>query len=205
MKSDDGATGGSSLQTLAAMEEYRALKAEQLKRIGFRDNLIYVTVTVVGGIAAFGLSDDGHLSALLITPWVTMVLGWTYLVNDQKISAIGRYVRLDIEERMTALAGVERVFGWEFAHRSDKRRVERKWTQLFVDELTFVGSGILALTLYLGLKPERSAVDWAVAAVEGFVLLVLGAQILSYLDWRRSRYTSPVSAGGGGDATKQAS
>lgn len=28
-------------------------------------------------------------------PPVSVILGWTYLVNDEKISAIGRYVRGD--------------------------------------------------------------------------------------------------------------
>lgn len=75
------------------LQEYEKLKDEQTARIGFRDNLIYVALGVFGGLASFALTDASHMYALLIVPWVCAVLGWTYLVNDEKISAIGAYIR----------------------------------------------------------------------------------------------------------------
>jgi hypothetical protein len=54
--------------------------------------LLYVTLTLFGGILAYAISGTNSL-ALLILPWVCLIMGWTYLVNDEKISALGRYVR----------------------------------------------------------------------------------------------------------------
>jgi hypothetical protein len=82
------------------LHEYNKLKDEQIQRIGFRDNMIYVNLVAVGGAAAFSVSDVARLHVLLVIPWICFVLGWTYLVNDEKISAIGRYVRLTLVDSL---------------------------------------------------------------------------------------------------------
>ena len=75
------------------LQEYSKLKDEQAQRIGFRDNLLYVTLALFGTVLAFALGEKANPYALLVLPWVSLVLGWTYVVNDQKISALGRYIR----------------------------------------------------------------------------------------------------------------
>lgn len=67
------------------LREFDKLKSEQIARIGFRDNLIYVTIVAVGGILSFALTSLANYNALLLVPWATLILGWTYLVNDEKI------------------------------------------------------------------------------------------------------------------------
>jgi hypothetical protein len=97
----------------AYYHEYDKLKDEQIQRIGFRDNMIYVNLIAVGAVAAFAVSDVAYLHVLFVIPWVCFVLGWTYLVNDEKISAIGRYVRLELVEKVrTKLAISEGEFKW---------------------------------------------------------------------------------------------
>jgi hypothetical protein len=81
-----------------AKQEYIKLKDEQTKRIGFRDNLLYVNLVLIAGIMSFAFAGEHpdnqwRLRGLLIAAWVALVLGWTYVVNDEKISAIGRYIR----------------------------------------------------------------------------------------------------------------
>ena len=80
--------------------EYEKLKEEQLKRIEFRDQMIYITLGIFGGILSFALSNKTNLYALLVIPWVCLILGWTYIVNDEKISAIGKYIRLTLTEKV---------------------------------------------------------------------------------------------------------
>src|SRR5216683_460240 len=114
-------------------QEYIKLKDEQTKRIGFRDNLLYVNLLLLSGIVSFVfLSDRVSLSwqpyGLLLGGWVALVLGWTYVVNDEKISAIGKYIRSDLAKRLTN-GQEELIFGWEVAHRSDPRRLWRKIEQ----------------------------------------------------------------------------
>ncbi|MEO0868500.1 MAG: hypothetical protein AAFY17_08635 [Cyanobacteria bacterium J06642_11] len=168
------------------MEEYRVLKAEQSMRIGFRDNLLYVTLGIFGAIASFGLTNAKGSSAFLVIPWVCLVMGWTYLINDEKISAIGRYVRYDLEKRVDALIGgsadEKYLFGWETAHRDDPRRKQRKYTQLFIDQVTFVISGLMALVVFWLLAKAISVFAIILSVVEAVLLIVLGVRITDYAD-----------------------
>jgi hypothetical protein len=107
------------------LAEYDKLKTEQAQRIGFRDNLLYVTLGLFGVIIPTAISNATNYYALLVVPWICLILGWTYLINDEKISAIGRYIRLTLVEKVKEKTGhpdVESLFGWEIAHRSDPRR-----------------------------------------------------------------------------------
>lgn len=174
-------------QTLKVLlEEYRIVKAEQSSRIGFRDNLLYVTLGLFGAIASLALSNKNGTNAFLVIPWVCIVMGWTYVVNDEKISAIGRYVRYDLEERISALIGGSAdgkyLFGWETAHRKDPRRKSRKYLQLFVDLLAFVFSGLTALLVFWLLTPQPSPLIIVVSVIEAVLLIGLGFKIAIYAD-----------------------
>ena len=172
------------------LAEYSKLKDEQAKRIGFRDNLLYVMMAVYGGIIAFALSKP-NCYALLVLPWASLILGWTYLQNDEKVSAIGRYIRLELVRKIQELANCkddESIFGWEIAHRSDARRERRKVEQLVIDETAFVLSGAGGLLLFYFLCPEPhhlaiQATYWAELAL----LSILGIEIVLYADLAKGR------------------
>jgi hypothetical protein len=168
--------------------EFEKCKVEQMARIAFRDNLVYVTLASYGAIIAFAAKDN-HL-ALLVLPWVSLVLGWGYLVNDEKVSAIGRYIRIDLTNRVAPLINVqnpEEIFRWEVVHRSDPRRFRRKLQQLVIDMITFVLSGFAALAAFWILDPGTQCLLRAVAGVEALLLLVLGIEFFSYADLKSGR------------------
>lgn len=174
------------------LQEYDKLKSEQLARIGFRDNLIYVTIVAISAILAVAFGDPPNHTVLLVVPWAMLILGWTYLINDQKITAIGQYLRLTLDEKIKPLAGVpttEALLGWEVAHRSDKRRKRRKIEQLIIDEITFVLPGVISLILYgmLTAVQPLSPLVFIVIGLEVFVLVFLGAEIYVYADLARGR------------------
>ncbi|WP_329413710.1 hypothetical protein OG802_24655 [Streptomyces sp. NBC_00704] len=129
------------------LAEYQSVKDEQKARIGFRDNLLYVTLAVVAAVAA-AAAQAGQTAMLLALPPVCVVLGWTYLVNDEKISAVGRYVRQELGPRLAELAGTDAAFRWETYHRGDARRVSRKIVQCVVDLLAFCVVPLAALAVY---------------------------------------------------------
>ncbi len=173
------------------LQEYSKLKGEQTARIGFRDNLLYVTLGVFGGVISFALSNLDNAYALLVLPWVCLILGWTYLVNDQKISALGKYIRDELTEKISRQMGhtenEKSIFGWEIEHRSDKHRKRRKIEQLIIDEITFVFSGIAAL---LGFWYLVLQMHWAVQIlcwVELVLLVILGLEIIVYADLKKGR------------------
>ncbi|MFG3166471.1 hypothetical protein [Streptomyces sp. NPDC048200] len=129
--------------------EYERLKEEQVRRIGFRDNLIYVSLGVSGAIYAYYFAGDGRAYALLMVPFALSVLGWTYLVNDEKISAIGKYFRENLREALVARGcDEESTLAWESFHRSDANRGWRKKAQAAVDLLTFCAPSIAAISIF---------------------------------------------------------
>jgi len=172
------------------LKEFEKLKDEQLVRIGFRDNLLYVTIVAFGGILSFALASPENHNALLVIPWATLLLGWTYLVNDEKISAIGRYIRLTLTERMKEIIGdvdAETLFAWEIAHRTDKNRRRRKIEQVLIDEITYVFSGITGLATFWLLVPSPHWLAQIASGIELLLLLILGIEIVVYADLARGR------------------
>ncbi|WP_013320652.1 hypothetical protein [Gloeothece verrucosa] len=166
-------------------QEYEKLKDEQAQRIGFRDNIIFVTIGAFGGILSFALSNKISYYALLVIPWVCLILGWIYLVNDEKISAIGRYIRITLAKKITDLIGNEgneSILGWEVAHRNDKLRKSRKIEQLIIDEITFVFSGFIALLAFLFSISKPTLAIQVLVAIEFMLLLFLAIKIFIYTD-----------------------
>jgi hypothetical protein len=174
-------------------KEYDKLKTEQAQRIGFRDNLLYVTLGLFGSVVSFAVSNPANYYAFLVVPWVCLILGWTYIVNDEKISAIGRYIRCKLVDKIqehTGYTDLETLFGWEIAHRDDRHRKRRKIQQLIIDEITFVVSGIIALAAFWVLVPQPPFNITILAWVELLLLIVLGIETFIYADLAKGRGSS---------------
>ena len=155
------------------LEEYRVLKAEQLQRIGTRDNLLYATMAALGLVVGAAASNHNPAFLLLIPP-VCLVLGWTYHANDSKITAIGQYVRTELAPELARLTGSEKPeFRWEGVHRAGVFRVPG---QLAADLTAFGVPPIAAMVAYWLTRPG-SALLLAVSAVEVAAALLLSARI----------------------------
>ncbi|MFJ3638412.1 hypothetical protein ACIPRD_01490 [Streptomyces sp. NPDC090108] len=169
------------------LAEYQSVKDEQKARIGFRDNLLYVTLGVVAAVVA-AAAQAKQTSMLLALPPVCVVLGWTYLVNDVKISTVGRYVREELTPRLAGISGVDEaeVFRWEHFHRTDPRRWSRKAVQCVIDLLAFCVVPLAALTVY-----------WAGGQVSAglLVLSVAEAVVVAALGWFVVAYAVPFGPG----------
>lgn len=120
--------------------EYTTLKAEQLSRIGIRDNLVYATLATIGAVI-FGAAKLDSALPLLALPLAVTVLGWTYLANDRKISEIGRYVRTYVTPRIETLAPGSKPFAWESLHRASRN----KTGQLLIDLGAFCVPSLAAI------------------------------------------------------------
>ncbi|MER5195869.1 hypothetical protein ACWD3J_26945 [Streptomyces sp. NPDC002755] len=168
------------------LAEYQSVKDEQKARIGFRDNLLYVTLAVVAAVIAAAAQAE-QTSMLLALPPVCVVLGWTYLVNDEKISAVGRYVRRELGPRLAELAGTEVAFGWETYHRGDPGRTSRKIVQCVVDLLAFCVVPTAALVVYWS-GGQVSAGLLALSVAEAAAVAGLGVFVV--------RYALPFGGGG---------
>ncbi|MFJ9375644.1 hypothetical protein [Streptomyces sp. NPDC101455] len=165
------------------LAEYQTVKDEQKTRIGFRDNLLYVTLTVVAAVIA-AAAQAKQSEMLLALPPVCVVLGWTYLVNDEKISAIGTYVRDDLGPRLDHLVRGELpsagpAFAWETTHRSDSRRRSRKVIQCVIDLLAFCVVPLAGLVVYW-FAGQTSSGLLVLSVAEALIVVGLGHQVLRY-------------------------
>lgn len=161
----------------AYLAEYGELRAELIKRIGLRDNLIYAMLVAAGGLFSFSLaggSPDGKFGLLLI-PWVCVILGWMYVANDTKITELGLYFRDTLNTRIREVVdgAPERILGWEFAARDANRRRKRKQWQLFINGLTFIGSGVLAMAAFCRLSARPSLPIAVLLLLETALLIML--------------------------------
>jgi hypothetical protein len=167
--------------------EYEQLKKEQNTRIRTRDHLFIAMLTASAAVVATTLNAGNRPAILLLLPPIAMILGWTYLVNDEKISALGRYIRDDLALHLAEHVGAP-VFGWERTHRSDERRKSRKWLQLAADLTAFCTLPTTAIVACL-LASLHSIPTVLIALVELFALAVLAGQINSYATRERGDET----------------
>lgn len=171
-------TADNGVQLDILRDELKVLKDEQRDRIRARDNLVYSLIVAIAAVAS-GTKFAGSAVALILPP-VALVLGWTYLVNDQKVSAIGRYLRTDLAPRLSVLAGAD-VLRWETAHRSDHRRCQRKGIQLGVDLVVFVLPAATAIGWYWASGPTNTVLLVA-SIVEAVTVLIAAWQVIAYAE-----------------------
>jgi hypothetical protein len=157
--------------------------------------LVHIQLIVVGATIGWTFAHHGSvgehgpahtmlaLFPLLILPWISLILGWTYFLTDDRVSALGRYLRQELADRIQRLTGgAEPVFGWEVAHRSDVDRVFRKVIQFLIDAVTFTGAGALGVFLFWFYAPDAEKTGAAAIALTciGIAFMVF----LAYLTWK---------------------
>jgi hypothetical protein len=165
--------------------EYDKLKDEQTMRIHFRDSMIPLSLGIFGAIVSFAMSKSEFAYALLLVPLVSLILGWVYIVNDEKVTQLGFYMRFDLAPKLAECVGAsekDAILGWEVKVRSDVNRAIRKRTQLLVDFLAFVVPGLFSCGLFylssLSLPWYYGAVLVVVVACSGYI----GWAILMFTD-----------------------
>ncbi|WP_446045024.1 hypothetical protein [Streptomyces olivaceus] len=174
------ATGDDVTESRLLLAEYDRIKEEQKTRIGFRDNLLYFTLAASTAVLALTV-QSGQARLLLTVPVICVVLGWTYLVNDEKISAVGCYVRDRLGPRLAELSGADAAFGWETYHRGDASRTTRKRLQTAVDLFTYLVLPMVCVTGFW-CSPEAQPPLVTVSGVQTLALAVLGWQFLRYAE-----------------------
>lgn len=163
------------------LAEYASLKDEQRARIIARDNLLYVMLTVVAAIGFFALSGSPRHVALLLLPPAGFVLGWVYLINDWKVSDLGRYFRTELAVTLAHCTSTSGLLAWEACHRQCSRRRYRKFVQMVTDLMVFCVPGLVAITVYWVNAPT-GALFTAISCVEIISLCLLAVEIIRQVD-----------------------
>jgi len=162
------------------LSEYEKLKDEQLKRIAFRDQMIYISLGAIGSVFSFAVENPKYFIALLILPFITLVLGWTYLVNDEKISSIGKYLKLILIPKINNQKSHKHIESWETYLKKDKKRKLRKGIQLIVDLTVFCVSSIASVTSFFFLENDFSIGYIILSIVILIAVIMLMFQFIKY-------------------------
>ena len=167
------------------LAEYEQLKLEQTHRLNVRDNLIYVMLTVFGAIISYSLSDSQHHHSLLILPWAALILGWTYLLNDQKVSEIRKYLNTVFISNIKKTCPEKKtdVFGWENFYSESKYRRLKKIFQLFVNLTVFCFSGIAGLAIYIIKVDLLSKAAITLLMLGAVVMIILALWFIIYSEY----------------------
>ena len=171
--------------------EYKQLKQEQLARIGTRDNLVYVTLASLAAVVA--ATVQVHVDELLLLlPPVCFVLGWTYLLNDQKVSAIGRHIRGVLTPQLERLVRSDMpLFTWETEHRTGSGRRFRKIGQLVVDITTFCLPAMLAVAAF-AIKSPPTPIMTVILLAEAVGTAVLAIAMVTHADLTKAAHAVAV-------------
>ncbi len=168
--------------------EYDKLKDEQHKRIEFRDHMIYLTLAGIGAVFSFALEKPALDIAFLVLPFMCIVLGWTYLGNDEKISSISNYIKNHLISNIQNNDNdSNRNSNWEQFLNADKKRNQRKFIQLIIDISVFCISGLVSVVCFFVLHPTTFWYHILLATIEVIFLLYLSYQFTLYADLKRKK------------------
>lgn len=136
------------------LAEFAALREELLAMIKWRDQLVFISLTIAGALFTFAFSSNSsppanapvsrQLALYLIAP-LSSAIGGIYLVNTLRIRRIGSYIRNVIRPRVNALlastsavdmAPQYEVLSWEVS--SD--RITAKWSRRILEWIILVTS-----------------------------------------------------------------
>jgi hypothetical protein len=154
-------------------DERSALKTEQLERIKQRDNFLNLNIVAVGVVAAVAVQSRPHAAAWLVVPWVTVVLGWAYLSNDDKVTAIGQHVRASLDQQTAEES-------WEASEKGLLPPAVRRVADAVVFLLSFVLPTPVALALYVASRSGTYTWSPTVIAITSFDVVMVGGLGAAY-------------------------
>jgi hypothetical protein len=184
---DEDLASSSALSVLLA--QYGALKTEQLDRIRYREHLSYLMVTGSGVLLAFALGGSSHARSVLVLPFFGLILGWTYLLSDMKVSAVGSFLRNVLEPELShdvrARRSHQPLLAWEFRHREEQFYTAQKHFQLALDVLLYAVFPAIAVGAFVASTRDLTASEWTMAGFGWFASAAIGAGFIRTKSHRR--------------------
>lgn len=155
------------------ISEYEHLKEEQLKRIEFRDHMIYLTLVAIGSVFAFSIEKHEYSFTFLVLPFFCIIMGWTYYANDRKVSSIGCYIKDKLLPKIESITNQPIGENWETIRGRELDRNTRKYIQLFIDVSLFSFSSFISIYVFYYLNTSISWYQYIIIVVESFLTLLL--------------------------------
>ena len=150
------------------MNDFSELKAEQIERIKQRDSFVNLSIVSTGIMISAAFAGDVVRSQIMLAlPWVSMAFGWSFVLNDVKISRFSNFFK-------TSSSSEGPQDGWEIWRRNRKRTwLENPLTGAMVQFLIFICPGLVSLLVYFVVRPDRKIENWEIISCSAGVLLLV--------------------------------
>lgn len=159
------------------LAEYDKLKDEEQERIRTCHGLIAAMATAAAAAAGFAY-QLGTVDTLLVVPGAALVLGWTYLINEERAAEASRHIRQVLGPLFRSRLGTDvAVFGWEARRRRGGRW--RRATQVGVNLLLFCGPASGAMVVWWLQAPARPPLRM-VAYLDSLLAVATAAMIVAF-------------------------
>lgn len=151
------------------MFDFSELKSEQIERIKQRDSFVNLSIVSVGVMVSATFSGDTiRYPILLAVPWVSIAFGWSFILNDVKISRLALY----FSQVSSGSRDEEDWENWRARQRSTW--LENPVIGAFVQFLTFFCPGVAAIIVYFFARIDEAIRMWEVlCCLLGLSLLAL--------------------------------
>ena len=168
----------------SAMDEYRSLRDETLKRVDLRSQILSFTLAFAASMLTLGLGANAYRSALLIYPIIAFFFAVGFAYNTLMLIEIGSYIRT-IESRIPGL-------GWAGYLKTRYGGIEP--FEVFSYAGLFLGTQFIAIALYDSFGLPLTRVDAIVrnlslAALVGTLLTIVYAMVYHQLVLRQKPKT----------------
>ncbi len=159
--------------------EYTSIRAEILKRIELRQQLISITLTFAGTFIGFGVSKNTLLS--LVYPALAVFLAMLWVQNDTRSRQLGKYIQ-SIES-----SGSIPGLGWESFYRREKESETRlgSWPlSVIAPGGTFLFTELMAIGVGLSDNFTATPIEFNFTATPiEWVFLTISVAALIFTFW----------------------
>lgn len=170
--------------------EYETLRAEILKRIEMRQQIVAITLTLAGVFLGFGLKTE---SVALVYPPLATFLAFGWSQNDYRIRALAKYIRNEIEKNVPGL-------NYETYTNHQRKSPFSMGSWRFV-VLSHCGIIVVTQLLAIGIEISKftfNTLEWVLVCVDFlavlFVFWIMGKAIGGWFR-KKSAYKDSCSSG----------
>lgn len=170
------------LQLQAHLEEYRALRAEQTRKVSNQQNLTYLIIILLAAVIGVASSIPSlerleikrELSyILLFTPILTSALVFLYLDHEVMVIRIGRYISKNLRKKVSRLTLASNLWEWDEYHRKEsQKRLFTTGLIAFLSRWVLMSSTAGPLILYRALFPPPYDIVQKTLLIADFILLL---------------------------------
>ena len=176
MGSDASPSTGVDALTTAILEEFKALRAEEMVRSNHRLTLLTSTILSTGALMGIAIDKDQSM-LLLFVPMVACLFGFLTVFHTRKIGDLGSYMGQCIEKRLNTMYPY--AMGWHISEVSGSRFMSNLSTWHLPMMLIVLLPSCFSIYWFLqtSLRGTKQIVD---LPSEVLVLLVIDCGLLLY-------------------------